>query len=359
MSSSFGSKIRLSIFGESHGPAIGCLLEGLPPGTRLDPDVVNAFLARRAPGSTPLGTPRRESDTPEFLSGLQDGVLTGAPLCAVIRNNNCRSRDYSDLKVHPRPGHADYTAHVKYNGANDVRGGGNFSGRLTAPLCIAGAVALQILASKGIHVGAHIAEIAGIVDRQFDPVNVDAAILASLDAKALPVLDDEAGAKMTAAVIAAREQQDSVGGIVEVAAVGLPAGLGNPIYDGMENILSRAFFAIPAVKGVEFGEGFNAARLTGSVNNDAFIPGPDGTVRTATNHCGGILGGITTGMPLLARVAFKPTPSIAREQQTVNLTTGQPAAIKIEGRHDPCVVPRAVPAVIAATAVALLDAVLQ
>lgn len=358
MSSSFGTRIKLTIFGESHGPAIGCVLEGLPAGTAIDCEAVNAFLARRAPGSTMLGTPRKESDRPEFLSGILDGVLTGAPLCAIIRNTNCRSGDYSNLRVTPRPGHADYTAAVKFNGANDFRGGGNFSGRLTAPLCIAGAIALQILASRGITVGAHVAEIAGIADRPLDPVNVNAATLQALDAKSLPVLDDEAGERMAAAVLQARAEQDSVGGVVEVAAVGIPAGFGDPIYDGIENTMARAFFGIPAVKGVEFGDGFGCARLRGSVNNDPFIPGENGAIRTATNHCGGILGGITNGMPVIARVAFKPTPSIAREQQSVNLDTGESCPLTVQGRHDPCIVPRAVPAVIAAAAIAILDAVM-
>ncbi len=355
MSSSFGNRIRYTVFGESHGPAIGCVIDGLPPGFRVNLDAVGAFLKRRAPGNSPLATPRKEEDLPEFLAGLQDGVLTGAPVCAIIRNRDQHSKDYSQLKENPRPGHADYTAAVKYHGANDVRGGGPFSGRLTAPLCIAGAIALQILEQRGIRIGAHVAEIAGCKDTPLNPVDTSAETLAALDAMTLPVLDAAAGERMTAAVLQAREKGDSVGGVVEALAIGLPPGLGDPPFDGLENHLAKALFAIPAVKGVEFGDGFAVARNTGSQNNDSFTVDESGKVQTVTNHAGGILGGISNGMPLVLRVAIKPTPSIAIEQQTVSLSQRKVVPLKITGRHDPCIVPRAVPVVIAATALTILD----
>ncbi len=359
MANFLGNRIRFCIFGESHGPAIGCILEGLPPGHRLDLDAIHAFLARRAPGRSPLATARREADTPEFLSGLLDGVTTGAPLAAIIRNADHHSQDYAQFKTCPRPGHADYTASVKYHGYNDIRGGGAFSGRLTAPLCVGGAIALQILAERGIRIGAHIAEIGGIQDTPFNPVDTPLELLDALDHKEFPVLDDAAGERMADAIQAARAEGDSVGGIVEAIALGLPAGLGNPPYDGLENRLAQAIFSIPAVKGVEFGDGFAAARLKGSQNNDPFFHDAQGTVKTRTNHCGGILGGISDGMPLLLRAAFKPTPSIAREQETVDLARHEDTTIRITGRHDPCIVPRAVPPVIAAVALTLLDTALE
>lgn len=355
MSSSFGEQVKITIFGQSHSEGIGVVIDALPAGEPVDLEQVQRFMERRAPGRNAYSTTRKEGDVPRVLSGLFEGKTCGAPLCAVIENTNTRSKDYAQLKDTPRPGHADYTAWVKYGGANDYRGGGHFSGRLTAPLCFAGAVCMQLLERRGIHIGAHILSIHQKTDAPFDPVAVNADTLRAVAGKAFPVLDDAAGAEMQAAIAEAKAALDSVGGIVECAVTGLPVGVGEPMFDGLESRLAAAVFAIPAVKGVEFGAGFGAAALYGSENNDAFSCNGAGGVETKTNHHGGSLGGISSGMPLLLRAAFKPTPSIAREQQSVSLARQEDAPLCITGRHDPCVVPRAVPCVEAAVAVALMD----
>ena len=357
MSSEFGHLLKISVFGQSHGKAIGVVVDGLPAGEAIDLDELQAFLDRRKPGKNRLSTARKEADAPTFLSGLENGKTCGAPLCAVIENGDQHSGDYAGLTDTPRPGHADYTAAVKWGGQADMRGGGHFSGRLTAPLCIAGGIAKQILARRGIHVGAHLAEVAGIADDPF-PLHPTAELFEKLAAKDFPVLDDGAGERMQQAILAAREALDSVGGIVECAAIGLPAGLGDPMFDGVENRLAAALFGIPAVKGVEFGAGFAAARSRGSENNDAFSV-QNGAVVTDTNHAGGILGGITNGMPILLRTAMKPTPSIARAQKTVRLSQMEEIPLEIRGRHDPCIAHRAVPVVEAVTAAVLLDLLLE
>ena len=357
MSSEFGHLLKISVFGQSHGKAIGVVVDGLPAGEAIDLDELQAFLDRRKPGKNRLSTARKESDAPTFLSGLENGKTCGAPLCAAIENGDQHSGDYAGLTDTPRPGHADYTAAVKWGGQADMRGGGHFSGRLTAPLCIAGGIAKQILSRRGIHVGAHLAEVAGIADDPF-PLYPTAELFEKLAAKDFPVLDDGAGERMQQAILAAREALDSVGGIVECAAIGLPAGLGDPMFDGVENRLAAALFGIPAVKGVEFGAGFAAARSRGSENNDAFSV-QNGAVVTDTNHAGGILGGITNGMPILLRTAMKPTPSIARAQKTVRLSQMEEIPLEIRGRHDPCIAHRAVPVVEAVTAAVLLDLLLE
>lgn len=354
MSSSIGKQIRLTVFGESHGAAIGCVLEGLPAGEAIDLEAVAVQMARRAPGRDATATPRRESDLPEIVSGVLDGRTTGAPLCALIRNENTRSGDYAPMAVLPRPSHADYTGSVRYGGYNDVRGGGHFSGRLTAPLVFAGAVCRQILARRSITVGGHILRIGGVDDVRFDPVSVTAAQLDALSAVPFSLCNAAAEAPMREAVEAARMQCDSVGGIVEVAAVGLPAGIGSPMFDGVENRLAAMLFGIPAVKGVEFGDGFGITDLCGSTAADTYAV-QDGRVVTESNHNGGILGGITSGMPLIVRAAIKPTPSIGQPLPTVRLDTLQPDTLTTHGRHDPCIVPRALPVVEAAVAVTLLD----
>lgn len=359
MAATFGNQLRFTEFGESHGPAVGCVLEGVPAGVRLDMAAITAFLKRRAPGQSPLVTARSEADAPEFLSGIVNEVTTGAPIAAIIRNRDQHSSDYGDLKNTPRPGHADFTAYVKYRGFNDIRGGGQFSGRLTAPLCLAGAVARQLLAARGVFLGAHIAEIGGVTDERFTLGSLTADTFDQLESQPLPLLNPAAEEPVTKCILQARQEGDSVGGVVECAAIGLPAGIGEPPFDGLENRLAQALFAIPAVKGVEFGDGFDAARSRGSLNNDAFCFDAAGEVRTQSNHAGGILGGISNGMPVVFRTAFKPTPSIAIEQDTVNLRTKQPAKLRISGRHDPCIVPRALPAVIAAAALVLADMMLS
>lgn len=358
MSSIYDGNLRISIFGQSHSGGIGCVIDGLPAGEAIDPDALQAFLARRAPGGNAWSTPRKEADAPEILSGLADGRTCGAPLCAVIRNTNTRSQDYALLRDIPRPGHADYTAHIRYSGYQDVAGGGHFSGRLTAPLCIAGGICKQLLEKKGIFIGAHLASIGSARDAAYDPVKLNAEILAAAAAKPFPTLDDAAGEEMQAQIHAAKQDGDSIGGIIECAAVGVPAGLGDPMFDGMENRIARIVFAIPAVKGLEFGAGFDVACMRGSENNDTYYM-EGGSVRTRTNNAGGILGGITSGMPLIFRAAIKPTPSIAREQQSVSLSRGENAVLAVRGRHDPCIAPRAVPVMEAALAIAITDALLQ
>ncbi|MBQ3802476.1 MAG: chorismate synthase [Oscillospiraceae bacterium] len=345
-----GAVLRLSVFGQSHAEAVGMTLDGLPAGVPVDLDALQIFLNRRAPGRNDWSTSRREEDCPEFLCGLKDGKTCGAPLTAIIRNRNTRSSDYEQLRCLPRPGHADYTAQLRYGGFQDVAGGGHFSGRLTAPLCIAGGILLQLLEAKGIRVEARIRAIAGIRD--------DSPFTESVAEKVFPTVSDEAGEQMKAAIQAARAEGDSVGGIVECVIRGVPGGLGSPMFDGVENRIAQLAFAIPAVKGIEFGSGFQAAAMRGSENNDPYTV-EDGRVATCTNHAGGILGGITTGMPVLFRVAVKPTPSIASPQQTVNLDTMQPETLRITGRHDPCIVPRAVPVVEAVAAIAVADLILE
>lgn len=350
MSSTYGEHLKLSIFGQSHGAGIGMVLDGIPAGLRVDMEELQSFLNRRAPGQNDYSTPRKEADMPEFLSGLLDGYTCGAPVAALIRNKNTRSGDYANLKDCPRPGHADYTAQVKYKGFQDSAGGGHFSGRLTAPLCIAGGMCKQWLEEKGIRIGAHISAIAGIPDEAFDPMAPQLEKVGRI----FPTLSAEAGEKMREAIAAARADLDSVGGIVECAVTGLPVGMGDPMFDGVEGRIAQIVYGIPAVKGVEFGSGFGCASLRGSENNDAFAI-KDDTVRTLTNNAGGILGGITNGMPLIFRAAFKPTPSIAKQQQSVSLSRGEDQPLEIKGRHDPCIVPRAVPVVEAAAAIAVMD----
>lgn len=355
MSSIYGKLLQVSVWGQSHSPAIGVTVDGLPAGHNVDMEKLQAFLARRAPGQGAYATPRKEADIPEILSGLVDGCTCGAPLSALIRNTNVRSGDYEELRDCPRPGHADYTAQVKYRGYQDTAGGGHFSARLTAPLCVAGGICKQILEEYGVRIGAHIYEIAGAADTPFDPM---APQLEALDGKNFAVLDDTAGERMLAAIAEAKAEQDSVGGVIECAAVGLPAGIGGGFFGGMEARIASIVYSIPAVKGLEFGAGFRAARMRGSENNDPYRV-IDGKVCLVSNNAGGILGGVTNGMPLIFRAAVKPTPSISREQMSVSLSAMEDKTLKIRGRHDPCVAPRAVPCMEAAMAVAVLDAMLQ
>lgn len=354
----YGTCLDLRIYGGSHDPEIGLVCTGLPAGEPVDLEALQAFLARRAPGQNSWSTKRREPDIPVFLSGLEHGVLTGETLHSVIRNTSQRSGDYANLADIPRPSHADYPARVKYGPNVDLRGGGHFSGRLTAPLCIAGGIALQLLARRGILVSAHALAIGGVYDRAFDPLSISPEEMAALRGASFPVLSSEAGRAMQEAIEAARLAEDSVGGIVECAVTGLPAGLGEHMFAGMEGRIAGLVFAIPAVKGLEFGAGFSAAGLRGSAHNDPYYMDGD-QVRTRSNHAGGILGGMTTGMPLVFRAAVKPTPSIGLEQDSVSLSRGENVKLRIQGRHDPCIVPRAVPVFEAAAALAVLDAILE
>ena len=353
MSNTLGNKIKCTVFGQSHSEAIGVVIDGLPAGFKPDFDRVGAVMKRRAPGASTFSTSRVEADEPVVLSGLVDGVTCGAPLCAVIYNGDARSTDYMTYKTIPRPGHSDYTAFVKFDGANDIRGGGQFSGRLTAPLCFAGAICSQLLEERGVKIMAHIRSVKDIEDLPADDVRYD-DILDEVAEKPFPTIDDDAGKRMMDAIAAAKEEGDSLGGVVECCVYGLPRGLGDPMFESVESEIAKAIFSIPAVKGIEFGSGFAGTRLNGSENNDGFVI-HDGRVETLTNNSGGILGGITNGMPCVFRCAFKPTPSIAKTQKTVDLIKNEEVEISVGGRHDPCIVPRAVPVVEAVCAIALCN----
>ena len=354
----FLRNLHLEIYGGSHDEKIGVRLIGLPAGEKIDTDELHAFLARRAPGSTKYGTRRKEADTPHFLSGMENDTLTGEILEAVIYNTNMRSGDYPAVPDVPRPSHADFAALMKYGDAVDLRGGGHFSGRLTAPLCIAGGIARQILARQDIRIGAHIASVGNVQDRSFDPIAVSEADFDAVLAHDFPVMDPDIGEKMKALIDEVRMDCDSIGGVIECAAIGLKPGLGEHMFWGMENRISHLLFGVPAVKGIEFGEGFAITQMRGSAANDPFAT--DGErIFTTTNHSGGIQGGMTNGMPLIFRCAIKPTPSIAKEQNSVSVSRMESTKLTIGGRHDPCIAPRAVPVIEAVAALAILDALLD
>lgn len=350
MSSVYGKNLIVSIFGQSHSEAIGVCIDGLPAGKKIDFRELRRFMEKRSPGKNDYSTQRKEKDDFEVLSGIVNDSTCGAPFAAIIRNTDAKSSDYKEILDIPRPSHADLTAQMKYKGAQDINGGGHFSGRLTAPLCIAGGICRQILKQDGIEIKAHISEIHGILDSVFDPVHVD---MTPLD-DGFPVLDKAKGEKMISAIEEAKKDGDSLGGIIECVICGLPAGIGEPIFDGMENRISSAIFGIPAVKGIEFGNGFACAKLKGSQNNDGFYIN-DNKIMTKTNNHGGILGGISSGMPVVFRVAIKPTPSIAKAQDSVSMSNMENTELVIKGRHDPCIVQRAVPCVEAAAAIAVMD----
>ncbi|MBR5236897.1 MAG: chorismate synthase [Clostridia bacterium] len=357
MASEYGKNLKVSVFGQSHGKAIGVNIDGLPAGETIDEEKLYRFIQRRAPGQNKTSTARKEKDKPVFLSGFEHGKTCGFPLCAIIENADMHSSDYESLKNKPRPGHADYTAYVKYGGTADMRGGGHFSGRLTAPLCIAGGIALQILEKHGIYIGAHVLSIADKQDDAF-PLKPQKELFETIAKKDFPAINDAAAKEMEETILAAKAELDSVGGVVECAVTGLPAGLGGVMFDGIEGRLASAIFGIPAVKGVEFGLGFDATKIKGSQNNDAFIINGE-KVETETNNCGGILGGISNGMPIVFKTAFKPTPSIAQKQKTVDLEKMENTTVEITGRHDPCVVLRAVPVVEAVAAIVILDMIME
>ena len=356
MSTSYGKNINIMIYGGSHDEQIGVIATGLPSGFVIDTEELSAFMKRRAPGQNSMSTQRREPDVPEFLSGVDENMrLTGETLHAIIRNTNQRSSDYKELSFIPRPSHADFAARVKYGEEVDLRGGGHFSGRLTAPMCLVGGICLQYLRSVGIDICAHVYSIGDVCDTPFDPVSVGQTEFELLRKRQeLPVLCEQSGADMRMLIERVREDGDSIGGVIECAAVGLPAGLGEHMFDGIENRISGIIFGIPGVKGIEFGDGFGSARLRGSENNDPFLTDGD-RIFTATNRAGGILGGMSTGMPLVFRGAMKPTPSIYKAQESVDMVTMKPVKLQIKGRHDPCIVLRALPVFEAAAAIALCD----
>ena len=343
--------MKYTIFGESHGPAIGVVLEGVPAGLELNAEEIQRQLDRRAPGKSELSTARKESDLVHIISGFFEGRTTGAPLTMVIQNSDQHSGDYESIRYTPRPGHADYAGFMASKGALDYRGGGHFSGRLTAPLVAAGAVARQVLAQQGVWVGAHISTIYGILDRTMETPEE----LKPLADKPFPVLDEEKGEEMRQAILEAKENGDSVGGSIECVVAGLPAGFGAPDFGrNVEGIFSQYLFAVPAVKSVSFGAGVGFAYMLGTEANDPFEV-KDGKVVTRTNNAGGVNGGITNGMPVVFEVTLRPTPSIALPQESVDLRTGEEVEMEIKGRHDPCIVPRALPVIEAAAALAACE----
>ena len=354
MSGMWGSKIKLSIFGESHGNAIGITIDGLPTGFSIDMDKIMMEMARRAPGKSSLSTPRKESDIPEILSGYFEGKTTGTPLCAIIRNSNTKSKDYSKLKDVMRPGHADYTGAVRYKGFNDYRGGGHFSGRITAPLVFAGAICKQILEVKGIIVSAHINSIGKIKDCSFLESDISDELLNSFKEKELPLINTKLEDEMRQEILSARSSGDSIGGTIECAILGVSPGIGDPFFDSVESTLAHLMFSVPAVKGIEFGKGFDISKMRGLEANDEYYL-ENGNIKTKTNNNGGILGGITNGMPIIFNVAIKPTASIFKEQNTVNIVTMEETTLCIEGRHDPCIVQRALPVIEAVAAIGITE----
>ncbi|HBN82537.1 MAG TPA: chorismate synthase [Clostridiales bacterium] len=358
MSSQWGRKLIISLFGESHGKGIGVVMDGVPPGIQLDMEFIRRQMERRSPGRNRWSTQRKEADVPEILSGVYDDHTTGTPLCMAIYNKDARSGDYKRLDETPRPGHADYTGRIRYKGFNDPRGGGHFSGRLTAPLVFAGAIAQQILAKEGIYVGAHINRIECVTDQVLNCTNISQEIIHQLKAKDFPVLDENAGEQMRRVILNAFEELDSVGGEITTFALGVPAGIGSPIFDALESKIASLVLSVPAVKGISFGSGFDLAYMRGSEANDPYRM-EDGKVVTTSNHNGGILGGISNGMPIVCKVVIKPTASIASLQKTVDLSTGENTDLSVHGRHDPCIVPRAVPVMEACMALALADALLD
>lgn len=358
MSYSFGEKFKITVFGESHSEAIGIVIDGVPYGTNIDYNLIRKELNRRRPGKNSYSTKRKELDDFEILSGVVDGISTGSSIGIIIRNNNQISKDYSKFKNNPRPSHSDYPAFVKYNGFNDIRGGGQFSGRLTAPIMIAGAIAKSILNEENIYITSHIKSIYNISDDEIDYAKVKKEDLIEIKDKEFPVINDNKGKEMINLIEKVKEEKDSVGGIVETIVFNMPVGVGEPLYDSMESCISSAIFSIPGVRGIEFGLGFDATKLKGSIHNDEYYYDDKNIVRTRTNNHGGVIGGISSGMPIIFKTAIKPTSSIAKRQSTINIEKKDVENIEIAGRHDPCIVPRALPAIEAMTAISILDLIM-
>lgn len=354
MSGVWGNKIKLSIFGESHGEGIGIVVDGIEPGISINMENIEKDMERRAPGRNNLSTQRKEKDKPEVLSGIFNGFSTGAPISMIIRNNDNKSRDYSKIKDVIRPGHADFPGYVRYKGFNDYRGGGHFSGRITAPLVFAGALAKEILKGKGIFVGSHIKQVGKVKDSSFDSLNLNKDDLENLLKKELPLIDDSKIEEVKEEIISHKMDGDSIGGIVECGVVGLKAGIGNPFFDSLESTISHLAFSVPAVKGIEFGKGFDFANMKGSEANDEYYL-EEGNIKTYSNNNGGITGGISNGMPLIFRVVIKPTPSILKEQRTVNINKMENEILSVKGRHDPCIVQRALVVIEAIAALSILE----
>ncbi|MDO5708420.1 MAG: chorismate synthase [Andreesenia angusta] len=357
MSGTWGERLELSIFGESHGKGIGIVINGMPVGYEIDYDYIRKDMKRRAPGKNKLSTPREEKDLFDILSGVFEDKISGAPIAAIIMNTNTKSKDYSNIQFNMRPGHGDYPGFIKYKGFNDYRGGGHFSGRITAPLVFAGSLAKQILKSKGINISAHISSIGDIEDENFDKLNLNESLVEKLRDKEFPVLDDKKGREMQEKILKAKEEGNSIGGTVEVMISGTPVGLGNPFFDSVESKISSIVFSVPAVKGIEFGAGFSITEMNGKEANDEYhLEGED--IRTKTNNNGGITGGISNGMPIIFKVAIKPTSSISIKQNTINIKDMKETELEVHGRHDPCIVHRAVPVLESVAAIAILDLML-
>lgn len=355
MAATFGSKIKVTLFGQSHAPVIGAVIDGLPAGMKIDEEKLAVFMNRRRAKSD-LATKRHEADKVLFQSGVVNGVTCGAPVCLVIENADTRSQDYSKMQNIVRPSHSDFAAFVKYAGHNDIRGGGQFSGRLTAAMCAAGFLCRELLCNKGIEIVSHVSRIGDVKDMSLDNLSADKELNEKLIASDFPVISEEAKEQMTQCVLQCRERCDSVGGEIECAVYNLPIGLGSDFFGGLEALIASAVFSVPAVKGIEFGAGFEFGGMYGSQANDEFALDDKGEVVTKTNNCGGILGGISSGMPLTFKAVFKPTPSIAQAQNSVNVTEKKEAVLEIKGRHDPCIVPRAAVVLEAVTAIALVNA---
>ena len=355
----WGNKIRLSIFGESHGEAIGIVIDGLEAGIKLNLENINKFIERRKAGKSSFTTSRKEKDEYKILSGYKDGYTTGAPLCVIFENTNTISKDYENLKDLLRPNHADYPAGIKFKGFNDVRGGGHFSGRITTSIVFAGAVAKQLLKNQGILVGAHIKSLYDIEERDFAEGDITEENINKLRGMILPALEDGVAQKMEEAIMKAREEENSLGGIVELMITGLKPGIGDPFFESIESEISRMIFSIPSTKGIEFGAGFGITRMTGYEANDEMYFDENGNVKSYTNNNGGIIGGISTGMPISFKVAIKPTASISKAQKTVNLETKKSDILEVKGRHDPVIVPRAIVVLECATAIVILDRLME
>ena len=355
MSATFGNRIKVTLFGQSHASAIGAIVDGVPAGLFIDEEKLSAFMDRRR-AKNALATARHEADKVIFKSGVVDGLTCGAPICLMIENGDTRSQDYKNVQSVMRPSHSDLAAFIKYAGQNDVRGGGQFSGRLTAAMCAAGFICLEILKGKGVEVVSHVSRIGDIEDTPLDNLKSDEYLNGILKASDFPVIDSEKESKMTDLILEAKGRGDSVGGEIECAVYNLPKGLGSDFFGGLEALIASAVFSVPAVKGLEFGAGFEYAKMTGSIANDPFVLNDKGDVSTETNNCGGILGGISFGMPLVFRAAFKPTPSIATAQKSVDVIENKECELTIKGRHDPCIVPRAAAVIEAVTAIALVNA---
>lgn len=353
MGATWGNKIKVSIFGESHGRAVGINIDGLPSGFILDEEKILFEMARRAPGKNNLSTARKEPDMPEILSGYFNGRTTGTPLSAVIYNQDTRSKDYDKTKDYLRPGHADYSGLIKYDGYNDYRGGGHFSGRLTAPLVFAGAICKQILESKGIKIVSHISSIKEIKDEDFNSLNFNEDI-ENLKNEEIPLNNKGLEDKIRHEILQAKYNGDSVGGVIECMVYGLKAGVGDPFFDSVESTLAHLMFSVPAVKGIEFGLGFKMTEIFGSEANDEYYLDNE-NIKTRSNNNGGVLGGITNGMPVTFKVAIKPTASIAKIQNTVDINKKEEVSFRVEGRHDPCIVLRAIPVIEAVTAIGILN----